>query len=210
MGGFGVDKKAVAPRRQLFHPIWECMVTGKLNRVVPMVMALALLPLGLQAQEPQPGALPALPQEAQEVLQQMQVVQQDLSRIQQEALSDPELQAEQAALGEQLQLAMAQANPQVPQQIERLEQLMGEAQQAQQNQDAEKMQQIVAEAQGLEASLQEAQAAALQRPEIAPQIQSFQDKLEAKMVEVDSSTPQLIQRLQELEMELMPYVTGQQ
>lgn len=175
-----------------------------------MVMALALLPLGLQAQEPQPGALPALPQEAQEVLQQMQVVQQDLSRIQQEALSDPELQAEQAALGEQLQLAMAQANPQVPQQIERLEQLMGEAQQAQQNQDAEKMQQIVAEAQGLEASLQEAQAAALQRPEIAPQIQSFQDKLEAKMVEVDSSTPQLIQRLQELEMELMPYVTGQQ
>ena len=184
------------------------MVTGRLNRVVPMVMALALLPLSLQAQEPQPGALPALPQEAQEVLQEMQSVQQNLSRIQQEALSDPELQAEQAALGEQVQLAMAESNPQVPQQIQRLEQLMGEAQQAQQTQDAEKMQQIVAEAQGLEASLQDAQSAALQRPEIAPQIQSFQQKLEAKMLEVDSSTPELIQRMQELEMELMPYVTG--
>lgn len=175
--------------------------------ILPAVIAIAVLPLSLRAQQPAPVDPAQLPQEAQELVVEIQQVQSNLQQIQQEAMSDPELQAEQEALGREIQLAMAESDPAIPEHLERLETLMAEAQAAQQAQDAEKMQAIVTEARELDGRLQAAQAEVIQRPEIAPRVESFQSHLQAKMMELDPSTPQLIERLRELDSQLAPYVT---
>lgn len=195
----------------VLHDNEESNVRAQLTRTIPALLALLVLPVAAAAQQPQqtaPVDPSQLPQEAQELIVEIQQVQSNLQQIQQQAMADPEIQAEQQAIGQEIQLAMAESNPDVPQQMQRLETLMTEAQAAQASEDAAKMQEIVAEARELDTRLQAAQAEAIQRPEIAPRVQSFQTKLQEKMLELDPTTPQLIQRLQELDAQLAPFVNG--
>jgi hypothetical protein len=179
------------------------IVRTNLTRCLVTSIALALAPVALNAQ--QPGALDPsqLPPEAQEVLAEMEQVQAEIEPIQRQALADPELQAEQAALGAQIQTVMTELNPAVPQQMERLQELSAEAESAQSEQDQARIEEILTEARGIEIELQEAQTQAVQRPDVAPRVQAFQEKIQAKMVEVDPAADDLIQRMGELENRLM-------
>lgn len=168
------------------------------------MIALALLaaPAGLLAQQ-SGGIDPAqLPPEARELIVELQQVQSGLGSIQEKALADPALQQARSALNAQIQVAMTQADPAVPERMERLQTLMGEAQAAQAEQDEARMAEIVAEAREIEQQLQKAQTEAIQRPEIAPQLRGFQAKLLEKMVEVDPTAQTMIERLQELDARL--------
>lgn len=162
----------------------------------------ALAPAGLAAQ--QQGAIdPAqLPAEAQELIAEMQQLQTELQPIQQQAMQDPEVQAAQQALGADIQAAMIEVDPSTPERLERLQELMAQAQSARAGQDEAAMAQIVAEAQALEQQLQATQAAAIQTDEIAPRVQAFEAKLLETMVAVDPEAASMIERARELDARL--------
>lgn len=159
------------------------------------------VPTGLLAQQGG-GEAPQLPPGAQELITELQQVQARLEPIQQQALGDPEVQAAQQRLGEQVQAAMEEVDPATPDRIERLQALMGRAQAAQAEQDQEAMSAIVTEAQGIERQLQATQAQAIERPDIAPGVEAFQAQLLQKMVEVDPEAASLMERAQELDAQL--------
>lgn len=170
----------------------------KLVRTTFLSLLLLAAPLGLFAQ--QQGAVdPAqLPPEAQELIGELQQLQARLQPIQQQALQDPEIQAAQQALGAEIQEAMVEVDPETPEKMERLQELMVQAQAAQAEEESAAMTEIVSEARALEQQLQAAQAAAIQSPELAPRVEAFQDRLLERMVEVDPEAEALLDRAQEL------------
>lgn len=170
----------------------------KLVRATFLSLLFLAAPLGLFAQ--QQGTIdPAqIPPEAQELIGELQQLQTRLQPIQQEALQDPEIQAAQQALGAEIQEAMAEADPSTPEKMQRLQELMVQAQAAQAEQDAAAMNEIVTEARALEQELQAAQAAAIESPELAPRVEAFEDRLLERMVEVDPEAESLLDRVQEL------------
>jgi type I site-specific restriction endonuclease len=171
-----------------------------------LLLAFLVTPALLEAQQ-QPSMMDQLPPEAQQILTEVQRVQSELQPIQEEALADPELQAEQANIGARLQVAMAEVNPAVPERISRLETLMQEARTAQEEQDETRMQEIVGEAQTIEAELQQAQMEAVRRPDIQPQVQAFEARVQERMEEIDPAAAELIARLQELDARLKAMLT---
>ncbi|MEX2610748.1 MAG: hypothetical protein WEA24_12435 [Gemmatimonadota bacterium] len=149
-----------------------------------------------------------LPPEAQELIAELQQLQAQIQPIQQQALADPEIQAAQEKLGADVQEAMAEQDPEVPQHIERLETLIAGAQAAQAEQDQTRMAELVAEAQQIEQRLQAAQTEALELPEIAPRVEAFQQQLKDKMVEVDPESETLLKRFEELNERLAVLMGG--
>ena len=101
-----------------------------LTRTIVAALALAIAPAAAQAQ--QPGGLDPsqLPPEVQQAIMELQQIQAQLQPIQQQAMADPAIQAEQQELGTQIQTAMAEADPEVPQHMARLQELAGDAEQA--------------------------------------------------------------------------------
>lgn len=179
-----------------------------LIRTILLALLFVVAPAGLVAQ--QQGAMdPAqLPPEAQELIVELQQLQVKLQPIQQEAMQDPEIQAAQQALGVEIQAAMVEVDPQTPERIERLQELMGEAQAAQAAQDEAAMAQLVAEGRELEQQLQATQAAAIQDPEIAPRVEAFEARLLERMLEVDPEAGSLIERAKELDARLGEFLGG--
>ncbi len=175
----------------------------------PAATVSVLFLLGAAGAAAQQGTNPAeIQPEAQEIMVELQAIQAELEPIQQEALGDPEIQAEQQQLGEQIQVAMAELDPQTPERMARLEELVGEAQTAQAEQDAEAVGAIMTEAQEIQQRLQETQARAIERPEIAPQVEAFQARLQTKMIEIDPEAESLITRAQELDERLAEFIGG--
>ena len=58
-------------------------------------------------------------------------------------------------------------------------------------------------------AVQQAQQQALQRPEIAPRIEAFQEKIEARMLAVNPEAGALMERLGELQTQLMAMMVQQ-
>lgn len=170
-------------------------------------LVLALVPAGLVGQEEGERSSPELPPEAMQLIAELQQVQAELEPIQQEALTDPALQAAGEALAADVQEAMTDVDPETPERMERLQALMGEAQAAQAEQDADRMSEIVMEARGIEERLQAVQAQAVQRPEIATRIEEFQGRLEARMIEVDPDAGPLLERARDLNQRLAALLT---
>jgi len=173
------------------------------------VLALVLSPLGLAAQEEDAPAAPAMPPEAEELIVELQQVQMELEPIQQQALSDPDLQAAGEALAAVVQDAMEDVDPSTPERMDRLQTLMTEAEAAQTDQDEARMREIVTEARQIEQQLQTVQAQAVQRPEIAARVEEFQDRLQAKMIEVDPEAEPLMERARELNERLAALLASQ-
>lgn len=173
-----------------------------LIRTTLLAALFVVAPAGLEAQQQGPIDPAQLPPEAQELIAELQQIQTTLQPIQQEAMQDPEIQASQQALGEEIQAVMTEVDPQTPERMARLQELMGRAQAAQAAQDEAAMAEIVTEARGLEQELQAAQQQAIQSPEIAPQVEAFEAKLLARMMEVDPEAETLIERAKELDEKL--------
>lgn len=180
-----------------------------LIRTIFLSLLFVVAPAGLVAQ--QQGAIdPAqLPPEAQELIAELQQLQVRLQPIQQEAMQDPEIQAAQQALGAEIQSVMVELDPETPERIERLRELMGEAQAAQAAQDQAAMAELVAEGRALEQELQAAQAEAIQTPEIAPRVEAFEARLLERMLEVDPQAGSLIERARELDARLAEFFSDQ-
>ncbi len=135
----------------------------------------------------------------QELFQEFEEKQQQLQTLQAQAMQEnPELQTQQAELQEMMEVAMHEADPEFEQGVERLGELQGEMMQAQAEEDEAAAQQIFQEAQQIEVRLQQAQAQAMEQPEVREGIESFQDRLMAEITSLDPEADELLERLEEL------------
>lgn len=168
----------------------------KFKRFTPALIAAALMvaPVTADAQS-QPA--PSVPDSVQQMMMEFQQLQQQLGQIQQQALAqDASLKEKQDAVQETVEQAMQEMAPGIEQKIDRLEALPAEIQAAQGDQAT--MQALLAEGQALQQEVQAAQAEAVQREDVAREIEYFRAELLAGMSAVEPTTPQLVSRLEAL------------
>jgi mevalonate kinase len=170
-------------------------------------LAVALATPGILAAQQAPPATPDQ-QELEAIFAEFQQIHLQLEDIQMQALSDPQLNAAQEELGQEIRAAMEDRDPAIRQRIERMEALEGEAVSAQEAGDVDKLQALMTEAQTIEEQFLTVQQQVLEAPPIAAKIDAFQAQLERKMIEVDPGTATLIARFRELETRLEAALGG--
>jgi chromosome segregation ATPase len=168
------------------------------TRTMMAVLALLIVPAGLVAQQQMPPAQPQLPPEVQEWIAEIEQIQTRLAPVQEEALQDEAIQAEQEALGAEVEAAMQAVDPELAVLGDRMDQLRSEAQAAQEAGEMERLQGLAQEANQIQQRFQMAQAQALEQPELASKVESFQENLQAKMIEMDPEAEELLDRFEEL------------
>jgi chromosome segregation ATPase len=166
-----------------------------LAAVAAMVYMLA--PAAVSAQQPSPEVREPSP-EVQELLVERQQLTVRLGALQEQALENDELRAQQTAVSDAVRGAMIEADPTMQEKLDRIEAIMEEARAAQGTGDMERIAALTAEAETLQPQIQEAQATALARPEIEQQVDAFQLALRTRMVELDPQAAELLDRLDEL------------
>lgn len=156
-------------------------------------LATVFAPMAASAQQPtQPTP------EVQEWIAEMQELQTELRPLQEQAMQDAALQREREQLTATVREAMVAADPANGERLDRLEQLMTEAQAAQAAGDTAKIAELTSEAQQIGPQVQAAQAEAMETPEVEARVQAFENNLFAKMAEMDPSKQARIDRLSEL------------
>jgi hypothetical protein len=176
------------------------------RNVATMAVAAGALLMPLTASSQQ--APPQPPPEVQGWLLEMQQLQAELQPVQEQALQDEALQAEQTRLGEIVRDAMIAADPATADRLTRLEAIIEEAQQAQAAADTEKIAALTAEAQALQPQIAQAQEQALQQPEVEERIAAFQKNLQDRMVQIDPEARARIERLEELDRRIREAMGG--
>jgi hypothetical protein len=161
------------------------------------LFTLAVAPIVLLGQDPAPP--PQASPEVQEWLAEIQALHAQLGPIEAEALQDPELREEQQQVTTAVQAAMAEIDPTIPTQIERMNEIQAEAQEAQEAGDIDRVLELTAEAQQIQQSFAEARLHAVQRPELAPRVEEFQARVQERMIQIDPDAAARIERLQELQ-----------
>jgi hypothetical protein len=171
-----------------------------IKRGLAVLLVGLLVPAALQAQQPTPEQAPA---EVQQLLTELHQLQERLGPIQAQAMQDSELQAAEAELNQALRSAVIEIDPAVEQDLARAETLEADAQAAQEAGDAQRLQELMTEAQGMQQRLAAAQAQALQRPGLVAQVEQFQEQLQARMIQIDPQAGELIRRHTELQRRIM-------
>lgn len=159
-------------------------------------LAMIFAPMAASAQEPTQPTQPT--PEVQEWIAEMQQLETELRPLHEQAMQDAALQQEREEVSAVVREAMIAADPANGDRLDRLDELMVEAQAAQAAGDTAKIAALTSEAQQLGPQVQAAHVDALETPEVDARVQAFEDKLFAKMVEMDPSAQARIDRLTEL------------
>jgi chromosome segregation ATPase len=175
----------------------------RISTATPILVMLLFLcaPALLVAQEPTP--VPPQPAgEAQSWIMELQQIQAQLAPIQEQALQDSAIRAEQEALSADVRTAMEEVDPTLREQTARVEQLATEAQAAQAAGDQSRLLELSAEAQEIQERFAAAQVQVLQQPELASRVEAFQARLQGRMIEIEPEAEALIGRFDELQRRL--------
>lgn len=151
------------------------------------------------AQKPAPAAAQQPAADVQAWITELQGIDQRLQGVQMKALQDPALDSVRQSLGAQIEAAVIKADPSLTGLPGQVSALQSKLQQAQQSGDQAAFQQLVSQAQALEARFLKAREKALSEPDLAARAQRFQNDLEKKMVALDPEVPKLISRGKELQ-----------
>lgn len=138
----------------------------------------------------------------QRMLQEFQEIQMQLEQIEQQALQDPELQQQRMQLQELVVEAIHREDPEAEQKMERMEELQDELHEAQEAGEQAEVQALVNELTQIQGSLEEARIRVMQDSQVQREAEEFRQALVAEMREIDPQTDQLLERLEELQMEL--------
>jgi hypothetical protein len=144
-------------------------------------------------------ASPQPPPEVQQWIEEIQQIQTQLRPIQEQALQDPALQEEQAVVTDAVRQAIIEADSSMAGKLERMEKLTAEARAAQEAGDTQKIGQLTTEAETLQPEIIDAQAAALEKPEIEAQVTAFQENLHERMAQLDPKSKPLIDKMKQLD-----------
>lgn len=170
--------------------------------IVAMVVGLVgAAPLAAQEQQPVPQQQAPSP-EQQQLMAEARQIQTRLAQVQTEVLADPELKERQEEIGSRIETAMIEADPGLEDSMARVQELQQQMAQAQQAGNTAQLQQMVAEARQIESRYQQAQAQALEDPDLAQSVEAFNERVRERMLEVEPETEQLIERLQTLQQQL--------
>jgi len=173
-------------------------------RSVVAALALTLAPAALVAQQqPAPTQQQQPSAEVQGWITEIQQLEQRLGPIQARAMEDPQLQQAQTELNAAVIAALTQGDAAVQADLRRVETIQPELRAAQESGDQAQFQRLATEAQQLQQRLAQAQARAMQQPEIAAQADAFQTRLQTRMVEVDPEAEALIQRFVALQAQII-------
>lgn len=177
---------------------------SSLSRGIGAVLALFILCAApASAQDVQQQLQQQVPDSVQELMAEFQEKQVRLQGIQQQALEgSEELQEREAELEEWIESEMRAIEPDMDSLSGRLEAMEAEAQTAQASQDQERLQEIMAEAQGTVSRLQTAQMQVLERDDVQEELEQYQNALLDEMKSLDPEVDQLVERLEELAMVL--------
>lgn len=161
-------------------------------------LALTLIAGPAVAQEAAPAPVPADSLEA--AIAQFRTLQQRLATVQDSALTaNPELQAEQASIQQDMETAMFEAHPDLKVAVEqRLPAIQQEAQAAQQAQDTTALETLAAEYQGIMGRLETAQIEVVEQQAVKARLESFQEAMRTAMAEIDPEIEQVFRQLQTL------------
>jgi hypothetical protein len=108
------------------------------------------------------------------------------------------LQTREAEINAMIMSALIESHPQAEQKMARLDAIETEAFSAQQDQDMEKLGQLITEANNLQAELRAVQEIVLQQADVRTRIDSFEAELLVAMVAIDPETESLRSRLDDL------------
>lgn len=155
------------------------------------------------AQDPTPPQLPQqqpqIPDSVRAMLVELQTLQQQLGALQQQALqTDTALQQKQVALEETIEAAMVEVDPRVERVTARLDTLRDEAVAAEAAQDTAGILALMQEAQQIQMTLEQAQEAAMERPEVSDAVEAFRGDLLVAMARLDPEAESLVARFEGL------------
>jgi chromosome segregation ATPase len=128
----------------------------------------------------------------------LQSIDQVLSPLRTQALEDPEIQAEQARVVQQVEAAMESISPGIIEAQTRFETLRAEYGAAQQAGDQERLQSLAPELQTLQMSLQQTQSQAIEQEAVASALTAFRESMFDRMRALDPSADSLLTRAQDL------------
>lgn len=173
-------------------------------RTALFTLAVLAAPVALHAQateetSPSPEGLPP---EATAWLTEIQQIHVQLSELQEIALQDPQLAARRDSLGNHIRVAMEAIDPSLAENMTRIQEMEEQAAQAQARSDDATLTQLRAEAQLIEQQFLSVQEQALQQPQLASELSTFQTLLQEKILAVSPDAPRLLARFQELERKL--------
>lgn len=184
------------PNRHL--SVHSLIASGRSLAITLLSLLVVAASASAQGAPPQ-GQPPAVDDSTQAMVQEYQEKSMELGELQNQALEENEaLMTRRDEITEIVNATIIEINPEAEGQMARLDELQQEAVAAQEAQDMETLQALVNEAQGLQSSLQAAQAEALQREEVASEIEAFEADLMAAMVAIDPEAEDIIARLDEL------------
>jgi len=159
--------------------------------------------------EPPPGEPGAEPEamapgqemdpEAMALLMEAREIQERIAPVEQQAMQDPELAQKLQDVQQQVEDAMREEDPEVFEEMERLEAAFMAAQE---EGDEDRAQEVGMEAQAAYARIQSLQQAVLDRPEIREPIEDFEQAHRERMIEIDPEVEDDLDRLQEITREL--------
>lgn len=153
----------------------------------------------------------ALPDSVQQMIQEFRGLQNRLASLQDSALQQSDqLQSQQAEIQESIQTAITETNPELEEDIARMEELQQEMQEAREAQNRERMMQLSMEAGQIRSQLQSAQADVMERPAIQEEIESFQNQLLDEMIAIEPETEELIAQLEALNERFQDFQQSQQ
>lgn len=189
-------------------------MTSTTARIALLWLALLALPVSIEAQAA--AAVPRMEEETDSAatariqgwVLEMQDLDGRLQALQQQALADSALDAQQAELGERIRAAMMEADPTLEGSMARVDELQLEAAAADERADTIRLEQIGEEVRRIESQFFNAQRRALTIPEISAELEAFQARVEARIVELEPRAPEMIARFVELRERLAAALQG--
>lgn len=191
-----------------------------------VALTAAALPLGLSAQQrpaprsaaSRPAAMPsggptltAAQREMQGWYVELMQIGQRLQAAQMKAMQDPQLRAEQEALGRDLKAAVVRADPSLADMETRARAMEAEAVRAKQAGDQAKLAKLAQDAQQIQVRLMNAQNRVMrEQPALANRARAFEEKLRRKMIQVEPQTMALVERGKVLQTRLANAARAQQ
>lgn len=174
-------------------------------RRIPLTILMALAafaaPVTLSAQQ--------APAEVQALIREQQALEAKLQPLQQKALEDSALSAEQEEVGAAVRKAIVAANPALETSLVRFEAIVNEVRLAQEAGDAQKVGVLVTEARTIQPQIEAAQVQALEQPELSAKVAAFTHKVEARIVAIDPEARQLLDRRRELVQQIRKAIDGE-
>jgi hypothetical protein len=172
-------------------------VSARKSIVTLSAFGMISLPITLfsQAAPPPPQMQPG--PEVAAWLAELQQIQSRLDPIEQQALQDPALQIQQQALSAEIIAAMVRSDSSVAAKLDRLQAIIAELHEA--GSDPVRMESLAAEVLLLKPHIDNAQARAMQDPQIDAHLELFRAGLYERMEQIDPEARSLIVRYQALE-----------